>query len=347
MVGSDFSAQEPRLLAAYSNEDKLINAFIEGKDPYATLGIGVYKNNYWDNMEHFEDGTPNVEGKKRRSICKKLLLGMMYGMGPKLLSENIGCSMEEAQKIVDDFNTGFPKIHSWILETEKNAKIYGYVEDFWGRRRRLPDLLKPEYEFEKSNNKDFNPLLYSTGVNNDIEQNIKNYYLSKLKNYKSYKEKEAVKSEALSKGIIIKDNGGFISRSQRQCVNARIQGGAATMTKKAMIAIDQDSEMQKLGFRLLIGVHDELIGECPRENGEEVAKRLSFLMRTCVPELPVQFKCDAEVERHWYDNEYSHLVNDEYINLCKTNSPDDAFKQLCIKYCESLPEELEKMINNN
>lgn len=26
-------------------------------------------------MEHFEDGTPNVEGKKRRSICKKLLLG--------------------------------------------------------------------------------------------------------------------------------------------------------------------------------------------------------------------------------------------------------------------------------
>ena len=34
------------------------------------------------------------------------------------------------------------------------------------------------------------------------------------------------------------------------------------MTKKAMIAIDQDSEMQKLGFRLLIGIHDALIGEC-------------------------------------------------------------------------------------
>ena len=80
------------------------------------------------------------------------------------------------------------------------------------------------------------------------------------------------------------------------------------MTKKAMISIDRDKEMQDLGFKLLIGVHDELIGECPRENGEKVADRLSYLMRTCVPELAVPFKCDAEVEEHWYENEYSHMI---------------------------------------
>lgn len=53
----------------------MINAYKEGKDLYATIAMGVYHNDYWDNMEHFEDGSPNPEGKKRRGSCKSLLLG--------------------------------------------------------------------------------------------------------------------------------------------------------------------------------------------------------------------------------------------------------------------------------
>ena len=75
LVGSDFSAQEPRILSAYSKDEKMLQAFAENKDIYATVGSGIFKNDYWDNMEHHEDGTPNVEGKKRRSKCKKLILG--------------------------------------------------------------------------------------------------------------------------------------------------------------------------------------------------------------------------------------------------------------------------------
>ena len=74
-VGSDYSQQEPRLLTAYSTDEKLLEAYQNGKDMYATMGVGVYNNDYWDNMEHYEDGTPNIEGKKRRSLMKKLLLG--------------------------------------------------------------------------------------------------------------------------------------------------------------------------------------------------------------------------------------------------------------------------------
>lgn len=77
LVGSDYSQsqQEPRLLTAYSEDEKLLDAYNNGKDMYATMGMGVYNNDYWDNMEHYEDGTPNIEGKKRRSLMKKLLLG--------------------------------------------------------------------------------------------------------------------------------------------------------------------------------------------------------------------------------------------------------------------------------
>ena len=81
LVGSDYSQsqQEPRLLTAYSEDEKLLDAYNNGKDMYATMGMGVYNNDYWDNMEHYEDGTPNVEGKKRRKKMKTLLLGKPNG----------------------------------------------------------------------------------------------------------------------------------------------------------------------------------------------------------------------------------------------------------------------------
>lgn len=77
LVGSDFSQQEPRLLANYAQDENMINAYKQGKDLYATIAMGVYHNDYWDNME-FTDETKTVanpEGKARRSNCKSLLLG--------------------------------------------------------------------------------------------------------------------------------------------------------------------------------------------------------------------------------------------------------------------------------
>ena len=152
------SAQEPRILSMYSQDMKLINNFREGKDMYATIGTAVFKNNYWDNMEHNQDGSPNPEGKKRRSKCKTIYLGISYGMGPKTLSESVGCSLEEAKTIISDFFKGFPKVEQWMIETKEFAKKNGYVEDWFGRRRRLPELLLQPYEIKdpKAQGK-FNP----------------------------------------------------------------------------------------------------------------------------------------------------------------------------------------------
>ena len=66
-----------------SSDTNMINAYKEGKDLYATIATGIYKGTtYWDNMEHYENGTPNPEGKKRRSNCKKLLLGELTSYAP-------------------------------------------------------------------------------------------------------------------------------------------------------------------------------------------------------------------------------------------------------------------------
>lgn len=74
-VGSDFSQQEPRLLSHMSGDEQMINAYKQGKDLYATIASGIYKMDYWDCMEKHEDGSPNPDGKKRRSSVKGLLLG--------------------------------------------------------------------------------------------------------------------------------------------------------------------------------------------------------------------------------------------------------------------------------
>ena len=60
----------------------MINAYKEGKDLYATIAAGVYKNNYEDNLEHYPDGSKNSEGAKRRSSVKSLLLGRLPSYAP-------------------------------------------------------------------------------------------------------------------------------------------------------------------------------------------------------------------------------------------------------------------------
>ena len=67
------------MLALMSGDEKMIGAYKDGKDLYATVACSVFGNTYWDNMEHHEDGSPNPEGKKRRGFCKSILLGRPKG----------------------------------------------------------------------------------------------------------------------------------------------------------------------------------------------------------------------------------------------------------------------------
>ena len=74
-VGSDFSQQEVRLLAEYADDEHMIDAYRQDKDIYASVAAMIFKNNYEDNKEFWPDGTPNPEGKKRRSFTKSVVLG--------------------------------------------------------------------------------------------------------------------------------------------------------------------------------------------------------------------------------------------------------------------------------
>ena len=332
-----------------SKDENMITSYQHGKDLYATMGVSVYKNKYEDNLEHNADGTLNPDGKKRRGNMKVLLLGITYQMGANSIATSLNTSVKEAQEIVDNFYKGFPKIKAWMDDTKEFCKKNGYVEDYWGRRRRLPDILLSSYDVkdldEKSN---FNPLIGSLGKVTSNKSSKANKYLERLRGSKSKKQSNAIIEEAKKDNIIIKDNGYFISQAERQCINARIQGSAATLTKIAMIKIYNDQKLKDMGYKLSIAVHDELIGECPEEYAEECAKRVSELMISAASDegITCPMKCDPEIEKNWYTDEYFSELEKErigYIHDTKApKTPREALRLLVENHEETKPEDIYK-----
>ena len=183
----------------------------------------------------------------------------------------------------------------------------GFVTTVWGRKRRLPNIQLPPYEFTldaQQVTENFDPLFDDEEAIDDTTAEIDPALIAKytklLDRCYSRKEKEAIRAKARGEGILIKDNGGYIAEAVRQCVNSRIQGSAADQTKLAMIAIGNDQQLKDLGFKLLLTVHDELIGECPEENAKPVAQRFAALMIEAAKELNVPSKCDVEITHCWY-----------------------------------------------
>ena len=347
-VGADFSQQEPRLLSAYSNDDTMIDAYKQNKDLYATIAAGVYKNDYWDNMEHRQDGTPNPEGKKRRSNCKSLLLGIMYGRGAPSIAEQIHSTVEEAQQIINDFYKQFPKVKEWTEKTEKDAKVTGYVEDLWGRRRRLPDILLPKYTVKSTKTStEFNPILYTLGKVNNSSAALVESYKKKLSRVKSRNDYQKIQQEAERDGIYIVDNGAFISQAERQCVNARIQGGAASMTKVCMRKVFDDEELNRLGAKLVLQIHDEVIVECPKQNAEAVMSRLTYVMKTSVADkVQVPFKCDGYIVNCWYEDDFGDILKQELQKLIASGtSKEESFSKLLKEHSELTSEQLTQLLS--
>ena len=299
------SQQEPKVMTQMCQDEKMINAYKEGKDLYAEIAALSFNTTYENCLEFRKDGTTNPEGKNRRSQAKSILLGVLYGRGVPSIAEQLGTTTKKAQAIKDSVFKGFPAIPQFEQDSLDMAYELGYVTTLWGRKRRLPDLQLEEYEFRWKDGAppdddllDFE--LDDEPVDYDVPEDKKEYYLKKLS--KAYfGQKRKIFEEANAEGIWIVDNGGKIADAERQVVNSRIQGSAADMSKLAMILVGNDERLKELGFRLLIPVHDELIAECPEENVKECSERFAYLMsEVAKSRLEIPIKCDVEITKAWY-----------------------------------------------
>ena len=312
LMSSDYSQQEPKCLAALCKQQgdpQMYNTFMQGKDLYAEIASKAFNRKYEDCLEFYLDENgkktdkTNKEGKKYRTMSKGILLGVLYGRGEASIAEQLNCTEKEAKDIKESVFKGFPAIKQFEQTSLEMAKEVGYVTTVCGRKRRLPDLQLDAYEFVwKDGNCPYDdPLDFTMTDTLPVPIEQQQLYMNKLMNTKWYKEKQNIVMKADKEGIKVIDNGKKIADATRQCVNSRIQGSAADLTKLAMIKLDQNEELKELGFRMLIPVHDEIIVECPECNAKECAELLAKTMSDAAEEiLEMPIRCDVEVTKVWY-----------------------------------------------
>ena len=120
LVSIDYSQIELRLLAHFSQDDALLEAFKNGVDIHLATSIILFG---------------EEEAKEKRSFAKSVNFGLLYGMGPKKLSEEIGISSSEAKDIITNYFASFPTVKNFLEGIQERVKIDGYVETILKRRR--------------------------------------------------------------------------------------------------------------------------------------------------------------------------------------------------------------------
>lgn len=302
LLSCDYSGQEVRVTAHLAQDQKMIQAYRDGKDVYVEIASLAFNVPYEDCLECFPDGTTNAEGKARRGASKRIVLGILYGRQIKSIAEQLGVTTQEAQVIYDKVLDNFPELAQFITESQDMARKYGYVTTAWGRRRQLPEMQLPMYEFAYADgvSPTFDPLADDVLEDTEFPIELIEQYTNDLLRCRGFKQKQAILDNLKRQGIIVTDNSRQITDAERQCVNARVQGSAADLTKLAMIELYNNEELRNLGFKMLIPVHDEIIAECPKENAKRCAELMSELMLHAGKDMCVPLKCDTDAFFSWY-----------------------------------------------
>ena len=311
LVGADFSQQEPKLTADLSNDEKFISDCASGKDAYATIASIAFNKPYEECMEFYldENGNKthkvNKEGKERRSQAKVILLGICYGKTMKSIAEDLGVSEEKATEIYNAVLNNISGLRHFMEESQEMARQLGYVEDKWGRRRYLPDMQLEPFEVTSVGTKNFDPFFDSEelGVVDDSER-LRRKYLVEITNAKYKQQKEKIKMQAEKDGFKIKENTRKIEDATRQCVNARIQGSAASQSKIAMRLIGTNEKLKELGFKMELLVHDEIIGEVPFVTAKEAVPIFQQCMLDSAKDVRSGAKCDCTASLKWYGEDF-------------------------------------------
>ena len=331
-VGGDISQQEPRITAHISHDLNMLKVFREGKDIYASIAQSIYHNNYEDNLEFYdkEKTKVNLEGKNRRKTGKTIILATMYGMGPGTVARKLKLgSKEEAQAMLDAYYSQYPDVKKAIETSIRDCKKNGFIEDICGRKRRLPTIQLPLYETK----------FIGTPSNEDkaVERSLRVYLEERGK--LSNEELTELRNRVKENKIVIISNDEYIQRAERQTFNARIQGGAASLTKMMMIMVARDKLINKLGARIVFQIHDELILDCPEENSEAVKKRLQRLMEVSSTNVGVvlPMKCDMTTETRWGEDTMTSELREAYQKLIK-NKVSNPLEVLCEEFC-NFPED--------
>jgi DNA polymerase-1 len=128
LVAADYSQIELRLMAHFSMDTDMIEAFSKGEDIHAATASKI-----------FNVPIDKVDKDMRRK-AKTANFGIIYGISAFGLSQRLNIPRGEAKELIDGYFSTFKRVKMYMDESIKNARDKGYVETIFGRRRYLKDI---------------------------------------------------------------------------------------------------------------------------------------------------------------------------------------------------------------
>jgi DNA polymerase-1 len=226
LLSADYSQIELRLLAHFSGDAVLVEAFRNNEDIHTRTAAEVF------------GVAPLMVTPEMRRNAKAVNFGIVYGQTAFGLASQLGIAREEAERYIRGYFERYSGVKKWIDRTIAEVRKTGRTVTLDGRRRPIPDID------------------------------------SKNPNARSFAERTAV--------------------------NTPLQGTAADLIKRAMIAIDHELAASGLRSRMLLQVHDELVLECPPEEVAEVSRLVKSRMEGVV-KLAVPLLAETGTGPNWRD----------------------------------------------
>ena len=221
---ADYSQIEMRIMAHLSGDEALIQAFHEGEDLHRFVGARI-----------FEVAPEDVTALMRTKV-KAMSYGLAYGLSAFGLAKQLRIPSSEAKQLMTEYFRRFGQVRDYLTTVVAEAKVKGYTETIFGRRRPFPDLASPN----------------------------------------------RIVREA----------------AERAALNAPIQGTAADIIKRAMIAIDRELEEKNMNSRMVLQVHDELVFELAPGERETLEKLVVSKMGSAA-ELAVPLDVQVGFGANW------------------------------------------------
>ena len=149
LLSGDYSQIDLRVLAHYSRDPALLEAFHQGQDIHSRTAAEIF-------MVAPELITPEM-----RRVAKTINFGIIYGMSSFGLASQLDLSRKDAQTFIDRYFSHYQGIRSFMEAIVEQARRDGYVTTLLGRRRLLPEI--------KSRNRIRREFAERTAINTPIQ----------------------------------------------------------------------------------------------------------------------------------------------------------------------------------
>jgi DNA polymerase-1 len=128
LVSADYSQIELRVLAHLSRDPVLLDAFRKGQDIHTRTASLLY------------GAEPEAVTPEQRRSAKTINFGLVYGMGPQKLAQDLGLSLAEAKDFIARYFERLSGLREFYQRVEQETRDQGFVVTLAGRRRYIPDI---------------------------------------------------------------------------------------------------------------------------------------------------------------------------------------------------------------